>query len=63
MVDISRKRKFEFLTLTETKFKGNGEVSQCELNGIISNVHEIERAREGVAILLNNVWHSVVIDF
>ena len=23
----------------------------------------MERTREGVAILLNNVWHSVVIDF
>ena len=26
-------------------------------------VHEIERAKEDVAILLNSVWHSVVIDF
>ena len=23
----------------------------------------MERSREGVAVLLNNVWHSAVIDF
>ena len=26
-------------------------------------VQEIERAREGMAILLNNVWHNALIDF
>ena len=43
--------------------KGNGEVSWCGVNGIISGVQEMERVGEGVAILLNDVWHSAVIDF
>ena len=42
------------------KLKGNGEVC-CGVNGI-AGVQEIERAREGVAILLNDVGHSAVID-
>ena len=45
------------------KLKGNGEVPWCGVNGIIAGVQEIERAREGVAILLNDVWHSALIDF
>ena len=32
-------------------------------NGIIAGVQEMERAREGVATLLNDVWHSAVVDF
>ena len=48
--------KFELLALKE-----NREVSWCVVNGIIAE--EIERTREGVAVLLNDVWHSAVIDF
>ena len=33
------------------------------VSGIIVGVQEVESAREGVAILLNDVWHSAVIDF
>ena len=51
------------LALMETKLKGNGEVSWYGINGIIAGVREMERAREGVAVLLNKVWRSVVIDF
>ena len=51
------------LALTETKLKGNGEVSWCGVNGITAGVQEMERAREGVAVVLNDVWHSEVIDF
>ena len=47
----------------ETKLKGNGEVSWCGVNGIIGGVQEMERAREGVAILLNDVCYTAVIDF
>ena len=39
--------------------KGNGEVSWCGVNA----VQEMESAREGVAILLNDVWHSAVVAF
>ena len=63
MVDVFRNGKYELLALKETKLKGNGEVSCCGVNGIIASIQEMERAREGVAILLNEVWHSVVIDF
>ena len=31
--------------------------------GIIASVQEMERTREGVGILLNDVWLSDVIDF
>ena len=50
------------LALTEAKLKGNGKVSWCGVNGIIDGVQEMKRAREGVAILLNDVWQSSVID-
>ena len=63
MVDVFREGKFEWLALTETKLKGKGEVSWCGVNGIIAGVQEMERAREGVVILLNDVWHSAVVDF
>ena len=63
MLVVFRKGKFELLALTETKLKGNGEVSLCWINGIIANVQEMERAREGLGVLLTNVWHSAVMDF
>ena len=58
-MDVFGKGKFKPLALTKTKLKGNREVSWCGVNG----VQERERAREGVAVLLNDVWHSAVIDF
>ena len=63
-MNVFRKGKFELLALMETKLKGNGEVSWCGkvVNGIIDSVREMERARESVAILLNDVWHRAVID-
>ena len=61
VVEIFIKGKFELLALTETKWKREGEVSWCEVNGIISGVQKIERAREGVAILLKDVWHGAVV--
>ena len=61
VVDIFKKGKFEFLALTETKLKGKGEVSWSGVNVILTGVHEMERAREGVAVLLNGVWHNTVV--
>ena len=63
VVDDFRKGKFKLLVLTEMKLKGNGEVSWYGVNGIIAGVQEIERAREGVAILLNDEWYSAVVNF
>ena len=60
VVDIFKKGKFDLLALTKTKLKEEREVSWCKVNGIISGVQEIERNREGVAILLSDVWHSGV---
>ena len=56
---VFKKGKFEFLALMETKMKGNGEVSWCGVNAIIAGVQDMERAREGVAILLNDVCGTV----
>ena len=47
----------------ETKLKGEGEVSWVGVNGIISGVQEMERVRERVAVLLNDVWHSAVLKY
>ena len=38
--------------------EGNGKVSWCRVNGIIADVQEIGRAREGIAVLLNAVWYK-----
>ena len=61
-MDIFKEGKFELLTLMEMKLKGKEKVSWYGVNGIITSVQEMERAREGLAILLNNVWHNAVLD-
>ena len=38
VVYVFRKGKFELLGLTETKLKGNREVSLCRVKGIIAGV-------------------------
>ena len=40
MVDIFKEGKFELLALTETKLKGEGEISWCGFNGIITGAQE-----------------------
>ena len=62
-MDVFRVGKFKLLAFTDMKLKGNGEVSWCGVDGIIASVQKMGIAREGVAILLNDVWHSAVIDF
>ena len=42
------------LALTETKLKGNGKVSWCRVSGMIVDVQKIEKARGGVAVLMND---------
>ena len=58
---IFKRGKFELLVLTEMKLKGMGEVSCYGVNVILTSVQEMERAREVVAVLLNDVWHSAVV--
>ena len=41
--------------------KGKGEVLWSGVNAIFTGVHEMERTREGVAVLLNDVRHSAVV--
>ena len=55
MVDVFRKRNLEMLASMESRLKGKGKVSWCRVNGIIAGVQEMERAREGMTDLLNNV--------
>ena len=33
------------------------------MKGIIAGVQEIEKARESMAVLMNNQWHSSMIGF
>ena len=49
--------------VTELKENREVPVSWCGVNGISAGVQEIERTGEGMAILLNKVWHSAVLDF
>ena len=60
VVDVFREGQFQLLALMETKLKGNGEVSWCGVKDIIAGLQEMERASERVAILLNDMRHSVV---
>ena len=53
-MDIFKKGTFELLGLTEEK-KREGEVSWSAVNVIFADVHKMERAREVVAVLLNNM--------
>ena len=62
VVNVFRKRKVELLALTETKLKENEDVSWYGLNDVIACIQEMERAREGVDILLKDAWHSAVVD-
>ena len=57
-----QRRKVRVACLDRDKIEGNGEASWCKVNGISAGVQEMERAREGVAILLNDMWHSEVVD-
>ena len=63
MADIFKKGKFKLFALVETKLKGKKEISWSGVNVIFTGVHEMERAREGIAVLLNDVWHSSVVKF
>ena len=45
----------------EMKLKGREEVSWSGVSVIFASVQEMERAREGVAVLLNDMWHSGVV--
>ena len=38
VMDVFREGKLKLLSLTETKLKGDGEVSWCGVNSIIANV-------------------------
>ena len=58
-----REVKFELFVLTKTKLKGNGEVPWWGVNGIITGFQVMERARERVAILFNDMRYSEVADF
>ena len=45
------------------KLKKKGEVAWSGVNVIFAGVQEMERAREGVAVLLNDVWHSGMVKY
>ena len=62
MVDVFRKGKFMLLALCEIQKKKNEEFSWCWVNGVSMGVQEIERAREGVAVLMTDIWHSVLVE-
>ena len=60
---FSGKENSSCLLCKEMKLKWNGGVSWWGVNGIIAGAQVMERARKVVAIMLNDVWHSVVVHF
>jgi exonuclease III len=63
VMNVFRKGKFDLLALTETKMKGKGEDVWCGVKCVYAGVNENVRAREGVAILLSDVWHRSMVGF
>ena len=57
VVDVFREGKFDLHACLD------GDKIERKWRSIIAGVQEMERAMEGVAVLLNDVWHSAVIDF
>ena len=63
VVDIFKKGKFELPALTEMKLKEKREVSWSGVNVSSAGIQEMERAREEMAVLLNDVWHSALVKY
>ena len=57
-----RKARIAFLDGDEIEREGRG-IMVSGFNVIFASVQEMERARERVALLLNDVWHSAVVKF
>ena len=55
---VMKEKGFDVLALTETKLKDKGEISFGMYKGIYAGVNERVRAREGVAIVMKEVWWS-----
>ena len=51
------------LALMEMKLKGKGEASWSGVDAIFASIQEMEIAREGVAVLLKDVWHGAVVKY
>ena len=60
-MDVFREGKFKLLALIEMKLKGEWRGIMVWSKWHHSRRSGIERTREGVAILLNNVWRSDVL--
>ena len=52
-----RKVQVACLDRDEIEREWKGKASRCGVSGIIAVVQEMERAKEWVPILLNDVWH------
>ena len=63
VMDVFRKGKFDLLAVTETKMKGKGEIKWCDVKCVRAGVEENERGREGVAILMSDLWYKAMVDF
>ena len=60
--DMFQRRKMDVLALSETKLKGKGEVAFGGVKGRVSAVRG-GRAREGVALVLNEWMLSKVVEW
>jgi hypothetical protein len=62
-MDVFRNGRFDLLALTETKLKGNGEGEWDGVKCVYAGVEKNERAREGVAILMSDLWFRSMVKF
>ena len=63
VVSVFRKGKFDSFVMINVRRKGNREILWHGVRGICVEVQENESAREGVTVLLNNMWYSAVFEF
>ena len=62
-MDVFRKGKFDLLTVTETKMKGNVLIEWCGVKCVCAGVERNERGRKGIAILMSDLWYRTMVDF
>ena len=56
--EMFKSRSLDLLAVSETKLKGEGEVMFGGYKGVISGVSEKVRAREGVGIVISEVYEE-----
>ena len=62
VVNVFKEGRFDMLALNETKLRGKGEFEWGGVKGVRSGV-DAGRAKEGVAMMMNDVWFEAVVGY